>query len=114
MPNTIVKLVYKREYFDLSEMKPGAGQVTTITDDGIITEKEYVTGSRKVLSVRKAECSTAEYQSLCKQLIECIDDAAEELTIFHKYGRIQKMDRGLGNETVCIGGVIHSFLSKYL
>ena len=124
MPNTIVKLVYKREYFDLSEMKPGARQATTITDDGIITAKEYVTGSRKVLSVRKAECSTAEYQSLCKQLIECIDnadcaygycdDAAEELTIFHKYGRIQKMDRGLGNETVCIGGVIHSFLSKYL
>lgn len=124
MPNTIIKLVYKREYFDLSIMKPGARQITTITDDGIITEKEYVTGSRKVQSVRKAECSKEEYSALCKQITDCInnadcsygycDDATEELTIYHKYGRMQRMDRGLGNEDCCIGDVVNAFLSKYL
>lgn len=124
MPKTIIKLVYKREFFDLSEMKPGAKQVTTITDDGSITEKEYVTGSRKVRSVRKTECSMEEYSSLCKQIIDCIDnadcsygycdDATEELTIYHKFGRIQKMDRGLGTEDCCIGDVVNAFLSKYL
>lgn len=124
MPNTIIKLVYKREYFDLSIMKPGARQITTITDDGIITEKEYVTGSRKVQSVRKAECSKEEYSALCKQITDCInnadcsygycDDATEELTIYHKYGRMQWMDRGLGNEDCCIGDVVNAFLSKYL
>lgn len=124
MPKTIIKLVYKREYFDLSIMKPGAREVITITDDGVITEKEYVTGSRKVQSVRKAECSQEAYSNLCKQIIDCIenadcsygycDDATEELTIFHKYGRIQRMDRGLGNEDCCVGSVMNSFLSQYL
>lgn len=124
MPKTIIKLVYKREFFDLSLMKPGARQITTITDDGTITEKEYVTGSRKVQSVRKAVCSVEEYSMLCNQVTDCIknangafgycDDATEELTIYHKYGRIQKMDRGLGSEDCCIGDVVSAFLSKYL
>ena len=124
MPKTIIKLVYKREYFDLSIMKPGARQITTITADGTITEKEYVTGSRKVQAVRKAECSVEEYRTLCNQITYCIndangafgycDDATEELTVYHKYGRIQKMDRGLGNEDCCIGDVVNAFLSKYL
>ena len=124
MPKTIIKLVYKSEFFDLSLMKPGARQITTITDDGNITEKEYVTGSRKVQSVRKAKCSVEEYSTLCNQVTDRInnangafgycDDATEELTIYHKYGRIQKMDRGLGSEDCCIGDVVNAFLSKYL
>lgn len=124
MPNTILKLVYKIEFFDLSEMRPGARQVTTITADGVIVEKEYVTGSRKVLSSRTAECPVEAYSALCKQIVDCInnadrsfgycDDATEELTIYHKFGRIQKMDRGLGNENICIGEVLSSFLQKYM
>ena len=124
MPNTILKLVYKREYYDLSKMKPGARQVTTITDDGVIVEKEYVTGSRKVLSSRTVECSQKAYRMLCEQIVDCInkadcsygycDDATEELTIYHQFGRTQKMDRGLGNEDCCIGSVLNSFLSQYL
>ena len=46
MPKSIIKLVYKREFFDLSEMKPGAKQITTIVADGTITQKEYMPGSR--------------------------------------------------------------------
>ena len=36
MPNTILKLVYKREFFDISTMRPGARLVTTINADGTV------------------------------------------------------------------------------
>ena len=124
MPNTIVKLVYKREYFDLTIMKPGAKEITTITADGTITEKEYAVGSRKAHAVKKAQCTEKAYRQLCTQIIDCIacadrlngycDDSGEELTIYHKYGRIQKMDRGLGSENCTIGHVIRTFLTDYL
>lgn len=124
MSNTIVKLVYRRDFFDIEQMRPGAKHVTTITDDGQIVEKEFAPGSRKAHSVKKAECSYQAYAALCEQILSCIeeadrldfyvDDASEELTIYHRFGRIQKMDRGLGNEDIHVGGVMNSFLSGYL
>ena len=124
MPDTIVKLVYKREYFDLTIMKPGAKEITTITADGTITEKEYAVGSRKAHSTKTARCTEEAYRQLCAQILDCIacadrldgycDDSCEELTIYHKYGRIQKMDRGLGSENCTIGHVMRTFLADYL
>ncbi len=123
MPKSIIKLVYKRESFDLSEMKPGAKQITTIVADGTITQKEYMPGSRKAHMVKEAICSAEAYRKLCTKIIDCIvyadrldgycDDASEELTIYHQYGRMQKMDRGLGNENCNIGDVVNAFLQKY-
>lgn len=124
MPNTIVKLVYRRDFFDIEQMRPGAKHVTTISDDGQIVEKKFAAGSRKAHSVKKAECSSQAYATLCEQIMSCIeeadrldfyvDDAGEELTIYHRFGRTQKMDRGLGNEHIHIGGVMNGFLSSYL
>ena len=124
MPSSIVKLVYKRDYFDLVTMRPGAKNVITITDDGLIIKKEYAPGSRKAHSVDKSGCSVEEFAALCERLMECIetadsldgycDDSSEELTIYHKYGRVQTMDRGLGNDDVRIGEVINHFLANYL
>lgn len=124
MPSTIVKLVYRRDFFDLEQMRPGAKQVTTITDNGLITVKEYLPGSRKVHSVKKAVCSVDAFVLLCEKLETCIetadrldsycDDSSEKLTIYHKYGRAQIMDRGFGNEHTNIGDIIHSFRSTYL
>lgn len=123
MSNTIVKLVYKRDFFDIEQMRPGAKHVTTITDDGQIVKKEIAPGSRKAHSVKKAGCSSQAYVALCEQILICIegadrldfceDDASEELTIYHKFGRIQKMDRGLGNEHIHIGEVMRCFLAGY-
>ena len=124
MPGTIEKLVYRRDFFDIEQMRPGAKQVTTITDDGQIDVKEYAPGSRKAHTVKKAECTHQAYATLCEQLIGCIeeagrldaycDDSSVELTIHHRYGRIQTMDRGLGNEFIHIGEVMNSFLSRFL
>ena len=116
----IVKLVYKREFFDISVMKPGARLITTITCDGTVVFKEYRPGSRKVYSVYKGKCSIEDYEALCERIENCIknadrldfyvDDASEELKIFHRYGRVQIMDRGLGNEDIHIGEIMHEFL----
>lgn len=122
--SNVEKLEYRREYFDITVMKPGARVITTITNDGSIVAKEYKPGSRKVVSVQKAKCSVGEFEELCAAIELCIedadrqdfyvDDSSEELRIFHKYGRIQTMDRGLGNETTHIGRIVNDFLSKHL
>ena len=117
---TIIKLVYKREFFDVSVMKPGGRLVTTILNDGTVIFKEYDPGSRKVQSVRKGKRSVEDYKTLCAKLENCIesadrldfyvDDSSEELKIYHKFGRVQIVDRGLGNENVHIGEIMHEFL----
>ena len=124
MPDSIVKLVYKRDFFDITQMRCGAKQITTITDDGTIVEKEYAPGSRKAHAVKKTECPGEAFRALCERLVDCIetadslegycDDSSEELAIYHKFGRIQTMDRGLGNEAVRIGDVMNSFLENYI
>ena len=116
----IIKLVYKRDFFDISVMKPGARLITTITCDGTVVFKEYRPGSRKLYSVYKGKCSIEDYKALCERIENCIenadrldfyvDDASEELKIFHRYGRVQIMDRGLGNEDSHIGEIMHEFL----
>ena len=121
-PNTILKLVYKREFFDISVMKIGARLVTAINADGTVVFKEYKPGSRKVESVYKGKCTVAAFSLLCYRIQECIstadrlngycDDSSEELKIFHQFGRVQTMDRGLGNEETDIGRIMHDFFEK--
>ena len=122
--STVIKLVYKREFLDLSVMKIGAKLITTITDDSTIVVKEYKFGSRKAHSVQKAQCSLTAFEALCNSINECIetadrldfyvDDSSEELKIYHKFGRVQIMDRGLGNENTNIGHIMHAFLEGNL
>lgn len=120
--NPIAKLVYKREFFDLSVMKIGARIITTITPDGNVVIKEYRGDSRKVYSTRKTTCSVDAFNSLCNQFENCInnatkwdmyvDDSAEELRIVYKYGREQKVDRGLGDENTRIATIFYEFMDQ--
>lgn len=121
---SIEKMEYRRSYFDVSTMQNGARITTVITNDGTIILKKYKAGSRKANSVQKASCSLEEFEKLCDEIELCIknadrldfyvDDADEELRIFYKYGRVQIMDRGLGNEDSNIGKIVNSFLEKHL
>lgn len=118
--NPIVKLTYNCEFFDISEMKIGARTVTTITEDGTIVVKDYKPGSRKPYATKTATCSAEAFQTLCDKLEACIetantwnmwvDDCSEELKLFYKFSRVQTVDRGLGNEDVHIGNIMHEFL----
>ena len=120
--NTMLKLVYKREYFDISQMKIGARLVTTINADGTVLFKEYDPGSRKVKSAYRGKCSVSAFRRLCCRIEECIstadrqefyvDDSSEELKIFHQFGRVQTMDRGFGNEETDIGRIMHDFFER--
>lgn len=118
----IEKLVYKRDFFDVSQMASGAKLVTTITADGSVMFREYVPNSRKVQSFYKGRCSIEAYRLLCDRLEDCIslanridfydDDASEELKMFYRFGRIQIVDRGLGYEEIHIGDIMHDFFEK--
>lgn len=122
--NDIVKLEYKREFFDVSVMAPGARRIVTITNDGTIVAKDYNPKCRKAHNEIKVSCPLEAFVKLCRDIEDCIqnadrqdfyvDDSCEELRIFHMFGRIQTMDRGLGNESVHIGGIMNAFISEYL
>ena len=120
----VLKFEYKRIYFDLVEMKPGAKEIYEIVCDGSIVKKSYKAQNRKIQSLTKAKFPLDEFGDLSDKICECIynadrldfyvDDSEEELKIFHKYGRIQRMDRGLGNESSNIGEIVNSFLERYI
>jgi len=121
---SIEKLEYRRRFFDISEMRDGARITTTITNDGAITTKEYKVGSRKIDSVYRTKCSLEDFKQLCDEIEMCIgeadrqdfyvDDSSEELKIYYKYGRVQIVDRGLGNGVTHIGEILNGFLAKYI
>ena len=121
---SIEKLEYRRCYFDICTGRNGARITTAITKDGAIISKEYKSESRKVNFVHKSICSLEEFEQLCNEIELCIenadrlnsyvDDTSGELKIFYKYGRIQTMDRGLGNDCTDIGEIVNSFLEKHL
>ena len=121
--NPIVKLTYKHSFFDITERKIGARTITTITDDGVITIREYKSGSRKAHATYTTSCSTEAYRSLCDSLEHCIncanrwdmwiDDCSEELTLVYKHARVQTVDRGLANGDDSIGGIMREFLSQF-
>lgn len=122
LSNPIVRLTYKHEFFDISEMRIGGRTVTTILEDGTIIEQDFKPGSRKVVATRHATCSLASFQALCDELENCIDsandwnmwvdDCSEELKLFYKFNRVQVVDRGLCNGDTSIGGIMREFLSK--
>ena len=124
MPQSILKLEYKREFFDISLMRRGARKIVSISNDGTIVCEEYKADSRKAHSIREEKCSLIAFRNLCKQILKCIetadrnemfiDDSSAKLTIYHKYGRTQTMDRGLGNDDIDIEYIMISFFEKYL
>ena len=120
--NPITKIVYKREFFDISIMKIGARTVTTITPDGNVVIREYKADSRKVYSTRKTTCSIDAFNKLCNRFENCInnatswdmyvDDCSEELRLVYKFGREQKVDRGLGDENTRIATIFYDFMEE--
>ena len=124
MPQSILKLEYKRDFFDVFLMRPGARQILSISNDGTIVYKEYKPDTRKAHSIRKEKCSLIAYKKLCKEILKCIetadrndffvDDSSAELKIHHKYGRIQTMDRGLGNDNTNIKKIMENFFEQHL
>ena len=121
---SIIKLEYRRRFFDISVMKDGAAKTTIISNNGAITSKNYKVGSRKVDFVQKTNCSLEDFKKLCDEIELCIeeadrldfyvDDSSEELKIYYEYGRIQIVDRGLGTADTHIGEIINDFLEKHL
>ncbi len=120
--DVILRLEYRREFFDITQMKPGGRKVTVITDDGSIVIKEYESGNRKPIAVKKKSCTKDEYNYLCQKLLMCIadadqqdfyvDDSSEELKLYHPFGREQTIDRGLGNSESNIGEIMTTFLER--
>ena len=122
-PRKVLKLVYKRRYFDLETRRVGCREVTTISCDGRIEQRLYKYGSRKVQEMRTATCPLAAFAQLCDALERCIqeadcldiwaDDTSAELEIHHPFGRVQTVDRAMGSANASIGGIICGFFAEY-
>ena len=120
MSNRILKIEYREKGFDFDEMRSWLREVTTITSDGKVCVKEYLPKSRKPYIVQEDNISVEKFEILCQKIENCInsadrlnsyiDDSSARLKIFYEYGRTQTVDRGLGNATEDIFGIIDSFI----
>lgn len=117
------KLRYSISYFDLSEMKPGARDVIEIFEDGKLLIKQYAPGSRRIKEKQECFAEKNEIEELYAELRGCIDtadrlnwmvdDTSAELTIYHSFGRIEKVPRELGNTETDIYSIMCRFLSQH-
>ena len=106
--NPIIELSYKMQFFDVSELKIGYREVTTIYDFGYVEVHEYKPRIRKPIKSQHAVFPTKVFKKLCDKIEQCIstanrcdlmvDDCSGEMKIKYLYGREQIVDRGLGNE----------------
>lgn len=118
------KLRYSISYFDVSEMKPRARNVIEIFEDGRILIKQYAPGSRRIKEKQECFVEKNEVEELYAELKACIDtadrlnwmmndDTSAELTIYHSFGRIEKVLRELGNTETDIYSIMCRFLSQH-
>lgn len=120
--NSILQLKYVRTYFDCVEMRWGSKSIALINADGIIEVKNYKVGSRKCITKTIIKFPQKDYECLCTKLEKCIlnantlheyiDDSDATLYIYHEYGRIEEMPRGLGNDVTSVGSIVEDFLDR--
>ena len=120
--NEIVKLEYRRKIFNVSLMKYDAKETWIIKENGRISFKECYANSKKMCIPEEYDCSCEDFRSLCDKIESCIetsnrlnsyiDDCSETLKIYYKYGRVQTVDRGLGNEETDIADIMYDFLDR--
>ena len=117
------KLRYSISYFDVSEMKPGARDVIEIFEDGKLLIKRYAPRSRRIKEKQECFAEKSEVEELYAELRVCIDtadrlnwvvdDTSAELTIYHNFGRVEKVPRELGDKETDIYSIMYRFLSQY-
>lgn len=117
--NRIVKMKYKKTAFDLESMRSRVEWVITVTEDGKIVKRSYASGGK----TEYASVSARDFTQLRDRIDECVesanecvryvDDSSEELILFHRYGREQILDRGLGNGKTTVGGIMCDFLLRF-
>ncbi|MGN0722250.1 MAG: hypothetical protein ACI4LZ_09850, partial [Anaerovoracaceae bacterium] len=110
-------------YFDVSEMKPRARDVIEIFENGKLLIKRYAPGSRRIKEKQECFAEKSEVGELCAELRVCIDtadrlnwvvdDTSAELTIYHNFGRVEKVPRELGDKETDIYSIMYRFLSQY-
>lgn len=118
--NDILMLKYKRYSFSCEEMKFVNKTVYEMLNSGEIVITEYFNNTRRIKSKTKKYNSEADYKKLVHDINNCIDNATHQehfiddcectLTIYYPFGRKETMDRGLGNEDVCIEKIIEEYI----
>ena len=85
--------------------------------------KRYAPGSRRIKEKQEFFAEKSEVEELYEELKVCVDtadrlnwmvdDTSAELTIYHSFGRIEKVPRELGNNETDIYSIMCRFLSQH-
>lgn len=89
--------------------------------DGLVVKKTFNGNSRKCASISKSiKLTSKDFEELSVKINRCIneantlqsycDDRSATITILRNFGRVETMDRGLGNDEITVGEIITNYL----
>ena len=122
--NDVVKIKNVLKSFDLDLMRIGRKWEYELSKSGEIMTKYYYDKFRVPISKSISKQATEkDFAEMCEALLLCVntadsledytDDCCGEITIYHRYGRIEKVDRGCGNANTRAGEIINQYIDKF-
>ena len=122
--NDVIKIKFVLKSFDLELMRMGRKWEYELSKSGEISTKYYYDNFRIPVSKSISKQATEKnFADMCEALLSCVntadsledytDDCCGEITIYHRYGRIEKVDRGCGNASFRAGDIISQFIEAF-
>ena len=118
----IIKIRYVWKNFSPDVMRIYRKSVYEIFDSGRVIISEFVDDMRSPKSRIVSNKDKLSFSILSDKINECItdadrlenyiDDSDVSITIIRPFGRIEKLDRGIGNQKIVLGSIIEKYVNN--
>ena len=120
----VIKIKFVLKSFDLELMRMGRKWEYELSMSGEITTKYYYDSFRIPVSKSISKQATEkDFSDMCEALLSCLntadsledytDDCSGEIIVYHRYGHIEKVDRGCGNADSRAGEIVNRYIDKF-
>lgn len=118
----IIKIKYVWKNFSPDVMRIYRKNVYDIFDSGRVIVSEFVDDMKSPKSRAVLNKDKSSFFVLTDKINECIteadrletyvDDSEASITIIRPFGRVEKLDRGIGNPKMVLGRIIEEYINE--
>lgn len=118
----IIRIKYVWKNFSPDVMRIYRKNVYEIFDSGKVIVSEFVDDMKSPKSRTVSNKDKSSFSTLTANVNECInnadrletyvDDSEASITIIRPFGRIEKLDRGIGNQKIVLGSIIEKYVNN--
>lgn len=118
----IIKIRYVWKNFSPDVMRIYRKSVFEIFDSGRVIVSEFVDDMKSPKSRTVSNKDKSSFFALTAKVNECIneadrletyvDDSEASITIIRPFGRVEKLDRGIGNQKMVLGCIIEDYINE--